>query len=140
MGAAMMSWRLQDKVQHIHMYMRDGKLAWEGGDGSEGPVWWGKDERFVCDVTIDSSMVLLDLSSVASVPFPQIKLRCEFDRKTDDLVLKCIEAGEPYAKGLGEATLFSIDLFRRLLVQGYEWRLTVLTQDDVKSVIRLYHR
>merc|ERR1740129_2659983 len=56
------------------------------------------------------------------------------------MTLKCIEAGEPYAKGVGEATLFSIDLFRRLLVEGYEWRLTGIKRPDGQNAIRLYHR
>merc|ERR1712050_645649 len=62
------------------------------------------------------------------------------DRKTNEFSLKCVEAGEPYAKGLAEATMFNVDLFRRLLKEGFEFRLSGMAMDQDRFAIRLFHR
>merc|ERR1712217_335838 len=120
--------------------MKDGKCAWEGGDGTEGPAEWNQNEVFECDVVLECSISLLDLSSVASIPFPKMTLRCHMDRKKNEFSLTCIQAGEPYSKGLAEATMFNVDLLRRLLREGFEFRLSGMAMDQDRFAIRLFNR
>jgi len=139
-GAEFMVWQLQDRKQHIHFYMgKDGYMAYEGGMGTEGPVLWDKEGKFSCDIAIECSMVLLDLQSVASIPFPSMTMRCEMDQK-GQLSVKCVEAGEPPLKGVADYFTFDLELFRKLLVQGFELQLSHLNLGEGKSAIRLYHR
>jgi len=121
----------------VKWFMREGELA--HGAPAGAPAVWDADGNFTTDVAIECSLVPLGLS-IASIPVPLMRWRCSLSREGRTWI-DCIEAGEPAFPTMAGA-VFDVDLFRRLLVEGFRIRFEHLpaSASAPRPAVRLFMR
>lgn len=129
-GASLLEALLESDVLHGNMLVHDGKLCWEGSPCQ--PISFDEAGSFAFDLSVDCDVRLLGLS-VAALPFPHLRLRCqlEHDLETRDstLAVTCLEVGEVLLESIA-SFVFDVACFRELTLERFCLEISHRCVDD----------